>query len=198
MFSQADGSYTRKFGGVGIGLTISNKLVELMNGKMWVESEVGKGSTFHFTIKLGIGLCKTIKNTTDLNNHQDKQKTNSHLKILLTEDNIINQKVATRLLEKWGYDVTVAENGKIAIDLLENQKFDLVLMDIQMPEMDGLEAIRLIRNSISLNIDSNIPIIALTAHALKADQERCYKAGMDDFLTKPIDIDEVSRIIKID
>lgn len=196
MFSQLDNSYTRRFGGVGIGLTLSKKLVELMHGNIWIESEVGKGSTFHFTVKLGIVRKKSKITRVDIANKQLKEKPIQRFSILLVEDNLINQKVASKLLEKMGHEVKIAENGKIALEMLENYNFNFILMDVQMPVMDGLATTRKIRSSESGKFDPDIPIIALTAHALKQNQEQCYEAGMDDFVTKPIDIATFSEIIE--
>ena len=117
------------------------------------------------------------------------------LQILLAEDNIVNQKVAIALLKKWGHVITVANNGKEALVALENQDFDVVLMDVQMPEMDGLEATRLIRHPQSAIRDPNIPIIAMTAHAMKGDRERCMEAGMNDYVSKPLNVEELFKII---
>jgi two-component system, sensor histidine kinase len=164
-----------------------------MQGKIWVESEAGKGSTFHFTVKIGISKPELIEKPLVLKSIDDSQVTKTKLNILLAEDNLINQKVTTKLLTNLGHKVTIAENGKIAIDKLINNNFDLILMDIQMPEMDGLEATKLIRH---LDSNARIPIVALTAHALKTDQDQCYEVGMDDFMTKPIDVEVLSRTLQ--
>ncbi|MBN2011275.1 response regulator, partial [candidate division KSB1 bacterium] len=335
-FSQVDASVTRKYGGTGLGLTISQKLTELMGGEIWVESEYGKGSTFHFTAKLKKGyieqnnvyhnkikelkcthvlivddnhtnclilkdimnliglestivhngkeglkllhqaavddeiycmilldyhmpemdgfefakkirsdskfdtvkiimmssvaekgdiarsieiginsflqkpvrmedLFQTILNTFNVEHHEQFDQSNDQnsaedqqsLKILLAEDNIINQKVAVSLLtKKWKHNVTIANDGAEAIEALKNNDFDLILMDIQMPNMDGIEATKAIRNSNSANINSQIPIIAMTAHAMKGDKEKFLEAGMDDYISKPINVDEVLNVIK--
>lgn len=193
-FTQGDGSSTREFGGTGLGLTICSQLVALMNGRIWVESEVGKGSDFYFTVTLEIPEEKPNLSSTEshaaavLKPAATKPEDASvSLRILVVEDNPINQRLAIRLLEKQGHEVTLAADGRQAIEALqrENWEFDAVLMDIQMPEMDGLDATKEIRRIESTNA-KRIPIIALTAHALKRDIERCLAAGMDRHLAKPI------------
>ena len=182
VFEQADTSNTRRYGGTGLGLTISSQLVRMMAGQICVESEVGRGSTFHFTAKFGLASeAEDAKK-------QPVAKTPTRLdslKILLAEDSPVNQKLAVTLLRKRGHDVSLANNGREALTALESKAFDLVLMDIQMPEMDGLEAARAIREK-ERKTGDHIPIIALTAHALEGDRERCLAAGMDNYLAKPI------------
>ncbi len=203
-FSQADNSTTRKFGGTGLGLTISAKLVEMMGGRIWVESQLDRGSTFHFTVKLGLAKEQTFGQETLPEHATETVKGNilpklpggRPLHILLTEDNPINQKLTVRLLEKWNHHVTVAENGKEALALLETREFDLVLMDVQMPEMDGFAATKLIREH-EKKTGRHITIIAMTALALKGDRERCLEAGMDDYVTKPISTEELrEKLVK--
>ena len=193
-FTQADGSSTREFGGTGLGLTICSQLIALMNGKIWVESEVGKGSDFYFVVTVSIPENRENDSVAEGSAPSALQtvKTKSEdppssLRILVAEDNPINQRLATRLLEKQGYQVTLAADGREAVETLQraNWEFDAVLMDIQMPEMDGLDATKEIRRLESVNT-KHVPIIALTAHALKRDIERCLAAGMDRHLAKPI------------
>ena len=196
-FSQADGSTTRKYGGTGLGLTISKRLVELFRGNIWVDSEVEKGSVFNFKLDVKPGHKKNLDHSAikiKSNHKKSENDFSTKLEILLAEDNIVNQKVALHIIKKWGHTVTVANNGKEVLDLLENKKFALILMDIQMPEMDGIKATNLIRNS-SSNFIKNIPIIAMTAHAMKGDRELCLNAGMDDYISKPFDVDELKHVI---
>jgi two-component system sensor histidine kinase/response regulator len=145
------------------------------------------------TLMLSLGKMKhsEIKETPKSNSKASVR----NLRIILAEDNIINQKVAVSLLENWGHEVTVVNDGREAVDSLQQQNFDLVLMDVQMPNMDGLEATRRIRNATSSKINSRIPIIAMTAHAMKGDRENFLAAGMDDYISKPINVDEVLNIL---
>ncbi len=187
-FTQADGATTRKFGGTGLGLSISKQLIEMMGGQICVESKPGMGSTFSFSITLPI-VKKLDRNPEAVTSVQtvdesiQKHTAATNAKILLVEDNLVNRKVATGLLKRAGHDVTCAENGLEALNALEKDVFDLVLMDIQMPVMDGMEATRRIRTQPKYE---NLPIIAMTAHAMKGDREKCLNAGMSDYITKPI------------
>jgi len=180
-FHQADASTTRKYGGTGLGLAISRQLAEIMGGEVGVESQLGKGSTFWFTARLGRGAkpvtaLQTVPSV-DLTIIQGSY-------ILLVEDNIFNQQVAKEFLEAAGAVVAIANNGKEALDLLVQEHFDCVLMDMQMPVMDGLEASRQIRANPKL---AATRIIAMTANAGRENSIRCFDAGMDDFITKPIE-----------
>lgn len=186
-FSQVDSSITRKYGGTGLGLAISKQLVDMMDGEIWVESEKEKGSIFCFTasfmrkLKCNVEAEHTTK-TEDKKNHR-------RLNILLAEDDKVNQLVVSGLLEKEQYSLTIADNGIEAIKLFEQNEFDLILMDIQMPEMDGIEATRKIRK-MEEGTFRHIPIIAVTAYALQDDRKRFLEAGMDDYIPKPISFDD--------
>ena len=184
-FTQADTSATRRYGGAGLGLSLTKSLVELMGGNIWVESEIGKGSTFHVALTLSYqqgngGLPAQLKTERDIDRGMP------HLKILLVEDNIDNQNLAKKILEKAGFAVDIAENGKEAVEAARKYSYKAILMDIQMPEMDGFEATKLIRESEAERGGERTHIVALTAHALKGYRERCLEMGMDDYLTKPL------------
>ena len=186
-FSQVDGSMARRFGGTGLGLTISSRLVSLMGGSIWVESRPGAGSCFHFTIRL-TALDQPAAPTGPapvLPAHTARA-----LHILLAEDNLINRRVVVRMLEKQGHSVSVAANGIEALDAVSRQDFDVILMDVQMPVMDGLEATATIRRN-ELATGRHTPIIAMTAHAIKGDREICIEAGMDSYIAKPIRADDL-------
>ncbi len=200
-FSQADASTTRKFGGTGLGLAISKKLVELMGGRIGVESEEGKGADFWFTVRLEIGSAEGLKESKAETPASEKtaavpEKSISGLKILLAEDNLFNQKLAVKVLEKFGLSVDVAGDGRETVEALQKASYDLVLMDVQMPEMDGYEATRAIRCSDSQVLNPNIPIVAMTANASRQDRENCLNAGMNDFISKPISSEKLLSIIR--
>ncbi len=193
-FSQADASTTRKFGGTGLGLAISKNLVHLMNGDICIESEEGKGATFHFDADFGV----SAHDLTDTESVELEEfiRHDKKLKILLAEDNVINQKVAILNLQKLGHQVIVANNGNEAVDMFLKELPDVVFMDIYMPEMDGVVATRKIREWERENqISSRVPIIAMTANTLKNDKELFLAEGMDDYLSKPFNVSELVRLL---
>jgi CheY-like chemotaxis protein len=180
-FSQADTSTTRRFGGTGLGLTICARLVALMGGRIWLESELGRGSAFHFTIQLQSAIAVT--GAAPVAPLPISRASTRMLQVLLVEDHPINQILATTLLKKWGHSVVLAHNGQEAVDLFGSQTWDVILMDMQMPVMGGLEATRLIRAAETSG--KHTPIIAMTANAMDSDRQACLQAGMDDHLAKP-------------
>jgi CheY-like chemotaxis protein len=195
-FEQGDGSTTRKYGGTGLGLAISTKLARLMNGDLRVESpwhdpEIGNlvaGSAFHFTAQFKEALAPGRLDTLPL------APALSGLRVLLAEDNVVNQKLAKRLLEKSGHIVYVAANGREALATMDREQVDIVLMDLQMPEMDGFQATAAIRSSERLG-GGHIPIVALTAHALTGDRENCLASGMDGYLAKPYSNEDLNQVL---
>jgi len=193
-FTQADTSTTRQYGGTGLGLAISTQLAQMMGGRIWLESEPGQGSTFHFTARLGVSAARPAEPEAPLTSETTPQEA-IPLRVLLAEDNPVNQRLAVRLLEKRGHSVVVARNGKEAVARIQESDFDLVLMDVQMPEMNGFEATAAIR-ALEARSGRHLPIIAMTAHAMKGDRERCLEAGMDGYLSKPIRSEDLYRALE--
>ncbi len=202
-FTQADGSTTRKFGGTGLGLSICSQLVELMGGKIELESAVNKGSTFSFVISLAPAAEQKRETSATAPAKDDGEKKTTQ-RVLLVEDNPVNRKLAIILIKKQGCEVEVAGDGLQALNKLKEQFFDIVLMDVQMPNLDGHAATRKIReieasaerqDYIGLRGPEPVRIVGLTAHARKEDEQRCYDSGMNDFLTKPIVRDKLNKVL---
>ena len=191
-FAQADGSMSRRFSGTGLGLTISSRLVEMMGGRIWVESRLGQGSCFRFTISAtepAFEETAPVESTADADIAACPR--NSHpLRILVAEDHPVNQQIVMRMLENYRHSAVLAGNGREVLQALTRGSFDLILMDVQMPIMNGLEAAQAIRRT-ERGSGRHIPIIAMTAHAMKGDRELCLQSGMDGYLSKPVRIREL-------
>ncbi len=194
-FSQVDSSTTRKYGGTGLGLAISEKLVKLMGGTITVKSVPGSGTTFTFTILAKPG-APTLTPASNGSMRSETLKVDfageNPLRILVAEDNAVNQQLILHILDKLGYKPDSVENGELALEAATREHYDLILMDVQMPEMDGLEATRQIRSTLS----RQPVIVALTANAMQGDREECLQAGMNDYISKPVRLDELMRMLE--
>lgn len=194
-FVQGDASVTRKYGGTGLGLVISKCLIELMGGTLSVQSALGKGSVFSFNLPLVASQSKLKNIATDSEESQVvNYQYNNKTKILVAEDNLLSQRVAIKILEKFGLQADIVNNGIEALNAIKKQNYNLILLDCQMPEMDGFTVAKEIRN-LEKQTNSRIIIIAMTAFALEGDREKCIKAGMDDYISKPIDLDSFSNLL---
>ena len=207
IFSQADSSTTRRFGGSGLGLTISQKLVELMGGEIGVDSEEGKGSRFWFRLPLQISTNKgqpyfdshetSLEQKSDAEEVSEDKEQKYNACVLVAEDNLINQLVIEEVLDVFACKSIIVNTGILALEQFRKHKIDLIFMDIQMPEMGGIEATSEIRNfESSTDFDTHVPIVALTANTMEGDREKYLASGMDDYLSKPIDMSDFSVILQ--
>jgi len=194
-FSQVDESNTRQYGGTGLGLAISKKLIELMEGEIRVESKENVGSHFSFTATFGVVDEVKVNKSDSIAEEPEPLEMTTMRKVLVAEDDPVSRNMVTILLKKHGFKVIAVENGKEAISAFEKEKFDIILMDVNMPYLDGYSATGHIRLQ-EQNKDDATPIIAMTAYALKGDREKCLQAGMNDYISKPIDLDQLIKIIE--
>jgi len=194
LFEQGASSASRKFGGVGLGLSMVKRLVELQNGKIFLESTPDKGSEFYFRMPF-LKISDAEKRNGISEESDPENKSGKGIKVLIVEDNPINQLLVIKVLQKRGYETTIAQNGKIAIEKYKNENFDIVLMDLQMPEMDGYEAAKYIRRMDPEK--ANIPIVAMTAHTIQGELEKCLAIGMNDYVSKPFSPDELNAKIQL-
>ncbi|MEW6136806.1 MAG: response regulator [Thermodesulfobacteriota bacterium] len=191
-FSQADSSMTRRYGGSGLGLAVVSELTSAMNGAIWVDSAPGEGSTFHFTVRCGIRYNGSEDSPSCL--AEEDRHSLRGMRVLLAEDHPLNQMVVREALRSYGCDLYVVSSGREAVEALGRHPYDVVLMDLQMPGMDGLEATKRIRSDERF---ATIPIIALTAHSTQSDREQCLAVGMNDYLSKPLRVDQLISVLRI-
>ena len=194
LFEQGASSTSRKFGGVGLGLSMVKRLVELQNGKIFLESTPDKGSEFYFRMPF-LKISDAEKRNGISEESDSENESGKGIKVLIVEDNPINQLLVIKVLQKRGYETTIAQNGKIAIEKYKNEDFDIVLMDLQMPEMDGYEAAKYIRRMDPEK--ASIPIVAMTAHTIQGELEKCLAIGMNDYVSKPFSPDELNVKIQL-
>jgi CheY-like chemotaxis protein len=179
-FHQADLDTTRRFGGTGLGLSIVKQLVELQRGSIHLKSKPGRGSVFSIELEYTVPDDPRIEADNFLHEHIDEL--DPQVKVLIAEDNVMNQQLIRHLMNNWQIDAVIVNNGKEAVDRLKGEDFSLVLMDIQMPQMDGYTATEIIRNELA----SNVPVVAMTAHAMTGEKEKCLEIGMNDYISKPL------------
>jgi two-component system CheB/CheR fusion protein len=194
-FSRATRSTHAQFGGTGLGLSIAKQLVELMGGRIWAESEPNSGSLFRFTADLALTDETRGTLSAPAGSPQPPVESCGALRVLVAEDNRFNQLFVRDVLERLGHEVAVASDGEEALQILSRGRFDVVLMDVQMPKMDGDEATRRIRAGRVEGCARDVPVVALTAHAIQGDRERFLAAGMDDYLSKPFDPESLERVL---
>jgi CheY-like chemotaxis protein len=191
-FSQADGATTRKFGGTGLGLTISARLVKLMGGELQVESRPGAGSRFYFALRLPPAEMPVRESCPNAAARESLPR----LRVLVAEDNPVNCRLVEAILRRQGHSVCVAHDGREAFDAFRAERFNLVLMDMQMPNVDGLEATRLIRRWEMESGSPRVPVMALTANVMPADRAACFDSGMDGHLAKPLRVEDLLRTMR--
>ena len=209
-FSQADSSHSRKYGGTGLGLAITKELVLLMDGEIYVESTENEGSVFYFTMPLieyeAYDYDKDLnpdikfeeilkKDSLKAIENWLKQTRKDHINILLAEDNKVNQEIALRYLNRIPSQVDIAQNGYEAVVKMDEDEYDLVLMDVQMPGMSGVEAALEIRRKEIEKKRKKVPVVAMTAHAMTGDREKCLEAGMNEYVSKPVDVERLYNVI---